>query len=328
MALAGVGYRYGAAKAVDGLDLSVAAGEVLALLGPNGAGKSTTINLLLGLLPPETGTVQIFGQRPAQAVAAGRIGAMLQENQLLPRIRVAELLDFAHGLYPDPMPVDEVLDLAHLTGLAGRMTEALSGGQQQRVRFAMAVIGRPDLLVLDEPTAALDVEARRDLWVAMRRYVARGRTLLFSTHYLAEADENADRIVVIAQGRKIVDGSPEEIKRTVPGRRLSIRWPQGGDGGPGADTAPPVAAGLDIGSGAAAGADAAPDAAAGPLTGLPGVVSVDLVADRAVLASTDSDATVLALAQRGLVRDLEVVGANLEDAFLAITGDARVRSLP
>ncbi|MEV0001580.1 ABC transporter ATP-binding protein [Micromonospora sp. NPDC050980] len=285
-------YRYGQLRAVDQLDLRVAPGEVLALLGPNGAGKSTTINLLLGLLPPQTGTVEVFGGRPALAVAAGRLGAMLQENQLLPRVRVAELLGFARGLYPDPMPLDEVLDLAHLTGVAGRMTEALSGGQQQRVRFALAVIGQPDLLVLDEPTAALDVAARRDLWAAMRRYVARGRTLVFSTHYLAEADENADRIVVLAGGRKIADGSPAEIKRRVPGRAITIRLP---------------------------GAAVSPAA----LLALPGVVAVDLAGDRAQLSSTDSDATVLALARQGLVRGLEVVGANLEDAFLALTGNAK-----
>ena len=197
----------------------------MALLGPNGAGKSTSIGLLLGLLRPGGGSVAVFGQPPARAVAGGRIGAMLQENRLLPRTTVGELLAFMHALYRAPMPVDEVLDLADLTALRRRTVERLSGGQAQRVRFAMALVGRPDLLVLDEPTSALDVEARREFWTVMRRYASSGRTVLFSTHYLEEADQNADRIVVIAGGRTIADGTARDIKRLVPGRTVSIDAP-------------------------------------------------------------------------------------------------------
>jgi ABC-2 type transport system ATP-binding protein len=292
VSLTNVSYKYGEVFAVDGLDLTVAPGEVLALLGPNGAGKSTSINLLLGLLPPASGSVRLFGRRPGQAISEGRIGAMLQENRLLPRTTVTELLKFTHDLYADPMPIDEVLALTDLTGLARRMTEALSGGQQQRVRFALALIGQPDILVLDEPTAALDVEARRDFWTAMRGYVAKGRTVLFSTHYLEEADDNADRIVVVARGHKIADGTPDEIKQRVPRRKLSIDVPT-------------------------------QDEYARLLWELPGVVAVDIVGSRAHLSSIDSDATVLAMADKGIVHNLEVVGANLEDAFMAITDDAK-----
>jgi len=258
----------------------------VALLGPNGAGKSTSIGLLLGLLRPGGGSVAVLGQPPARAVAGGRIGAMLQENRLLPRTTVGELLAFMHALYRAPMPVDEVLDLADLTALRRRTVERLSGGQAQRVRFAMALVGRPDLLVLDEPTSALDVEARREFWTVMRRYASSGRTVLFSTHYLEEADQNADRIVVIAGGRTIADGTARDIKRLVPGRTVSID---------------------------------APDSIADCLAALPGVVATEFRAGRAYLSSTDSDETVRALAECGWLRGLEVVGADLSDAFLALT---------
>jgi ABC-2 type transport system ATP-binding protein len=287
--LRGVSFRYGQVRAVDGLNLTIRPGEVVALLGPNGAGKSTTINLTLGVLAPDAGTIRIAGRSPAQAVASGRIGAMPQEGGLVPRTTVAELVRFLHGLYPDPMPVADVLATAGLTDLAGRTVERLSGGQAQRLRFAMALVGHPDLLVLDEPTAALDVASRREFWVAMRGYARSNRTIVFSTHYLEEADDNADRIVVIAGGRIIADGTSEEIKKVVAGRTVSF----------------------DL-TGSSAGLDR-----------LPGVVAVEIRGDRAHLSTTDSDATVVALASAGLVRDLEVVGAGLEEAFMTLTGGER-----
>jgi ABC-2 type transport system ATP-binding protein len=287
--LRGVSFGYGQVRAVDGLTLTIRAGEVVALLGPNGAGKSTTINLILGVLKPDTGTVQVAGRTPAQAVASGRIGAMPQEGGLVPRTTVAELVRFLHGLYPDPMPVAEVLATAGLTDLAGRTVERLSGGQAQRLRFAMALVGHPDLLVLDEPTVALDVAARREFWAAMRGYARSNRTIVFSTHYLEEADDNADRIVVVAGGRTIADGTSDEIKKVVAGRTVSF----------------------DL-TGTSAGLDR-----------LPGVVAVEIRGDRAHLSTTDSDATVVALADAGLVRDLEVVGAGLEEAFMTLTGGVR-----
>src|SRR6266536_3424317 len=184
--LRGVTYAYGSVRAVDGLDLTIERGDVVALLGPNGAGKSTIIGLMLGLLTPQSGTARLFGAPPERAIAAGRVGVLTQSGGLVPRTTVGELIRFLHGLYADPMPVDEVLTIAGVAHLAGRTVEKLSGGQAQRVRFAMALVGRPDLLVLDEPTAALDVESRRDFWSAMREYAAAGRTVLFSTHYLDE----------------------------------------------------------------------------------------------------------------------------------------------
>jgi ABC-2 type transport system ATP-binding protein len=276
-------YAYGAVPAVHDVSLDIGAGEIVAMLGPNGAGKSTTLLMLLGLLPPRTGTARLFGGPPPAAVAAGRVGAMPQVGGLLPRASVRDLLRFLHSRYPRPMSVAEALDLADLDDVADRTVERLSGGQAQRVRFAMAVIGRPDLLILDEPTAALDVAARRAFWRAIRGYAAQGRTVLFSTHYLDEADDNADRIVVLGAGRVLADGTATDVKRRVAVRTVTVR---------------------------------ATDAAC---ERLPGVVGVERRADRTVLTSNDSDATVLALAEAGLLRDLEVVGAGLEDAFVALT---------
>ncbi|MFI5912889.1 ABC transporter ATP-binding protein [Dactylosporangium sp. NPDC051541] len=278
-----VSYLYGSVRAVEDVSLTVAAGEVVAMLGPNGAGKSTTLLMLLGLLPPATGTVRLFGGAPTAACAAGRVGAMPQAGGLLPRCTVSDLLRFLHDVYPDPMPIAEALATADLTDLAGRTVEKLSGGQAQRLRFAMALVGRPDLLVLDEPTAALDVEARHEFWAAIRRYAGQGRTVLFSTHYLEEADANADRIVVLDRGRVIADGTAASVKRRVSVRTVSV-----------------VSQSFDY-------------------SVLPGVVTVAEQSGRAVLTSTDSDATVLALAEAGLLRDLEVAGAGLEEAYLALT---------
>ncbi|MFI6081061.1 ABC transporter ATP-binding protein/permease [Streptomyces sp. NPDC051217] len=183
---------FGAVRAVAGLDLGIARGETLALLGRNGAGKSTTLNLLLGLDEPDSGRVRLFGDTPERAVRSGRVGAMLQDGGPVRRTTVRELVSFVASTYPHPLPVSEDLHLAGLTELAARRVDKLSGGQWQRVRFAVALAGNPELIVLDEPTAALDVEARRAFWTSMRAYARRGNTVLFSTHYMEEADDNAE----------------------------------------------------------------------------------------------------------------------------------------
>ncbi len=286
VAFTGAVLRYGAVHAVDRLDLDVPGGETVALLGRNGAGKSSTLNLLLGLTPPTEGAVRLFGGAPELAVRRGRVGAMLQDGQPLSRVTVGELVTFVAGRYPDPMPVSEALGLAGLTDFANRRVDRLSGGQAQRVRFAVAIAGAPELLVLDEPTAALDVEARRVFWQSMRSYAARGHTVLFSTHYLEEADANADRIVVLDAGRIVADGSGAEVKRAVGGSVVSF------------DLAGRPAEDLEL---------------------LPGVTFAEVRNGRALLRCADSDTTVLALAERGLVRDLEVAPASLEDAFLSLT---------
>ncbi|MET7893250.1 ABC transporter ATP-binding protein [Streptomyces mirabilis] len=277
---------FGAVRAVDGVDLEIGRGETVALLGRNGAGKSTTISLLLGLNEPDEGTVALFGGPPEAAVRAGRVGAMLQETRPVPRVTVRELVSFVAGRYPAPLPAAGALELAGIADLAGRRVDRLSGGQVQRVRFAMALAGNPDLLVLDEPTAALDVEARRAFWDSMRSYARRGHTVLFSTHYLEEADAHADRILVIDHGRLVADGTGEQLKRAVGGNLVSFDLAGRGTEG---------------------------------LTLLPGVVSVEVRGDRARLRTEDSDATVLALAELGAIRGLEVVPASLDDAFMALT---------
>jgi ABC-2 type transport system ATP-binding protein len=282
--LTGIVRRFGAVRAVDALDLTVERGAVVAVLGPNGAGKTTAISVLLGLLAPDAGTVTLFGRAPAEAVRGGRVGAMVQEGGFVAGATVREVIELARELYPRPLATEQVLAAAGLTGLAGRRLDKLSGGESQRARFAFALAGDPDLLVLDEPTAAMDVAARQAFWSAIRQYAAGGKTVLFSTHQLHEADAFADRIVVLAAGRVVADGPPAQIRALAGGRTVSV------------DLAGTSLDGLEL---------------------LPGVRSVEVRGDRVLLASDDADATVTALAGRGF-RGLEVATA-LDTAFLALT---------
>ena len=215
----------GVIHAVRDLDVSIGAGETVALLGPNGAGKSTTIDILLALTRPDAGTVSIFGRSPAEAIAAGAVGAMLQTGGLVRYLSVRELIELVAALYPNPLGVDEVLELTGLTNIAGQRTEKLSGGQTQRARAALALVSDPELLVLDEPTVAMDVEARHAFWTAMRAFAARGKTVLFATHYLEEADAYADRAVLMNDGRVIADGPTTKIKALVRSHRIRATLP-------------------------------------------------------------------------------------------------------
>ncbi|MFI9724243.1 ABC transporter ATP-binding protein [Streptomyces sp. NPDC052396] len=290
---ANVTKSYGNVHAVAGLDLAIDRGETVALLGPNGAGKSTTINMMLGLLHHDGGQIQLLGKDPQEAVRAGQVGAMLQEGGLIPRVTIKELIEFMRGTFANPLPLGEILEIAQLTKLADRKADKLSGGQAQRVRFAMALCGNPELIVLDEPTAALDIQSRRDLWQTMAAYAARGNTLLFSTHYLEEADEYAERIVVIAQGKVLADGTGAELKKTVGGKTVSI----------------------DL-------ADRDPHGFAQ----VPGVTGLEVRGARLHLATADADLTVTALAQAGALRNIEVTGGGLEEAFISLTSGTNARS--
>ncbi len=216
--LRGVVKRYGPVTALSEVDLTLQPGETLALLGPNGAGKTTAISTLLGLIKPDAGTATLFGASPRVAANRARVGAMLQVSGVPATLTVAEHIRLFSTYYPRPLPLDETLEMAGLRGLEKRLYGTLSGGQKQRVAFALAICGDPDALVLDEPTSSLDVESRLALWARIRAYVARGRSVLLTTHDLAEADALADRIMVLYGGRIVAEGSAAAIKARAGGR--------------------------------------------------------------------------------------------------------------
>jgi ABC-2 type transport system ATP-binding protein len=215
--------RRGSTRALDGLDLIIRPGQCVALLGPNGAGKSTSVALLTGRLRPDSGQVRLFGGDPRDIDTRGRMGVMLQEAGLPQTLTVSEQVDLFRSYYKSARPLEEILRLAGLEGLERRRCGALSGGQQRRVQFALAIAGRPDFLVLDEPTTGMDIEARRSLWNAVRAEIDRGAAVLLTTHHLDEAEALADRIVVIDHGQIVADGSPEAIKARVAGVAIRCR---------------------------------------------------------------------------------------------------------
>ena len=285
----GLTKSFGVVRAVRGINLKLARSSTVALLGPNGAGKTTTIDMLIGLTQPDAGTVSLFGRPPRDAVKAGMIGAMTQTGQLIEYLSVRELVTMMAAIYPAPLDVEEALRISGAEDFAERQTRKLSGGETQRVRFAIALVADAELLVLDEPTVALDVEGRRDFWSAMRAFAARGKTVIFATHYLEEADAYADRIVLMSHGRIVADGAPTEIKATVGGRIIRATLPD-----------------VDLTS----------------LQALRGVTTVDRKGDAVTLNCSDSDATLRDLLTAfPQVRDIEVRGAGLEEAFLELTLD-------
>jgi ABC-2 type transport system ATP-binding protein len=277
--------------AVDGVDLAVRPGEIVAFLGPNGAGKTTTIDMMLGFSRPDAGTVEILGGTPQQAVAQGRIAAVLQSGGLLKDLTVAETVRLTASLFPTARLAGEVLTRAGIADIADRRVGSCSGGQQQRLRFALALLPDPDLLLLDEPTTGMDVEGRRDFWSAIRADAGRGRTVMFATHYLEEADEYADRIVLIRRGHIVADGTPAHVKSLAAGRTVRATLP---------------------------------DADQVALLGVPGVTSVEVRGDTVLLRTGDSDATARFLLTQTSARDLEVTAHSLEDAFIALTADSTI----
>lgn len=287
----GVNKSFGPVHAVADLTLTLHPGETVALLGPNGAGKSSALDLLLGLRNPDSGSIKVFGTTPAQAIAQGRVGAMLQSGGLMEDVTVREIISLACALHPRAYPVDEVLATADITDIGDRKVNKLSGGQEQRVRFALATAGDNDLIVLDEPTVGMDVTARQAFWATMRRRVDEGRTVLFATHYLEEADAIADRVLVLHRGRLIADGTAAEIKARAGARRITFDL-QGEIDEP-------------------------------ALRALPHLVGVEVSGATVRIRSDDADATVHAVYGLGLYpRNLEVAGLGLEQAFLAITDAA------
>jgi ABC-2 type transport system ATP-binding protein len=281
---------YGQVRAVRSIDLMIAPGETVALLGPNGAGKTTTLDMMLGLTRPDGGTVSVFGAPPAAAVRAGWVGAMLQTGSLPDLLKVREAVTLVASHYPHPLAVEDVLRLTGAAEFAGRRTTRLSGGQARRAYFALALVGNPDLFILDEPTSGIDVEGRREFWQTVRSIAEQGKTIVFATHYLEEADAFADRIVLIARGRIIADGPATEIKAKAGSRTIRATLP-----------------GADVAS----------------LGALSGVLSADRHGDAVILSCSDADIVLGALLGKfpGVVRDIEVQGRSLEEAFVELTAD-------
>ncbi|MFV2113881.1 ABC transporter ATP-binding protein [Micromonospora sp. LOL_025] len=277
-----VSRRYGDVLALDRVDLAVSAGELVGLLGPNGAGKSTLLNLLVGLRRPTAGRVELFGGDPRDPASRRQIGVTPQETGLPGTLRVGEVVDFVAAHHPDPVPRGELLDRFGLGELARRQTGGLSGGQRRRLAVALAFVGRPRLVLLDEPTTGLDVAARHTLWEAIRAFHDDGGTVLLSSHYLEEVEALARRVVVIGHGRVLADDTVDAIRGIVGVRRVSL--------------------------------------VVDDLPALPGVVRTERVDGRTHLLTTDADELVRALVATGVAfADLEVRPTSLEEAFLAIT---------
>jgi ABC-2 type transport system ATP-binding protein len=288
IALRGVRKNFGSVQAVRGIDLDISSGEIVAFLGPNGAGKTSTIDITLGLSQPNAGSVAVYGLHPRQAISRGLVSAVMQTGGLLKDLTVAETVEYTASLFTDTRPVAEVLQRAGITSIADRLVGKCSGGEQQRLRFAMALLPDPELLILDEPTTGMDVEGRRSFWSAIRQDANRGRTVLFATHYLEEADAYADRIILLRHGRVVADGTSSEVKAMAAGRTVRATL-------------------------------ANPDQAA--LLAVPGADSVEVRGETVLVHASDSDAVARYLLTQTQARDLEVTTRALEDAFLALTSD-------
>ncbi|WP_439647206.1 ABC transporter ATP-binding protein [Cellulomonas triticagri] len=290
VALDRVTRRYGDVTALDDVSLTVGEGEMVGLLGPNGAGKSTLLSLVQGLRRPDSGTVRLCGLDPRDPAARVGLGSTPQETGLPATLRVGEVVDLVAGHYRDPMPRGEVLERFGLTDLARRQTGGLSGGQRRRLAVALSLVGRPRVVLLDEPTTGLDVEARHTLWQALRDYQAGGATVVVTSHYLEEIEALARRVVVIGAGRVLADDDLTAVLAMAAARRVLLEVPTEHEAA---------------------------------LAALPGVLDVRREDRRTVLLAGDADEVVRALVRSGLpFRDLEVRGASLEEAFLALTSGA------
>jgi ABC-2 type transport system ATP-binding protein len=293
--LGGVTKYFGDVHAVRGIDLDIQPGEMVAFLGPNGAGKTTTIDLVLGLSNPTAGEVEVFGMAPRQAIARGLVAAVMQTGGLLKDLTVRETVQYTASLFADTKPVDAVLESAGISEIAGRKVAKCSGGEQQRLRFAMALLSDPALLLLDEPTTGMDVEGRRSFWSAIREDARQGRSVLFATHYLEEADLYADRIILISNGSIVADGTGSEIKALASGRTVRASL-------------------------------AAPDVSA--LARLGGVEHVEVRGEQVYVRAQDSDLVARYLLTETSARDLEITTHGLEDAFLSLTGRTTAEPAP
>jgi ABC-2 type transport system ATP-binding protein len=288
VSLSGIHKNFGHVQAVRGVDLRVEPGEIVAILGPNGAGKTSTIDIILGLSSPNAGQVSVFGMQPRQAISRGLISAVMQTGGLLRDLTVGETVEYTASLFAHSQSPRDVLERAGIADIADRRVGKASGGEQQRLRFAMALMSDPELLVLDEPTTGMDVEGRRGFWAAIRQDAAKGRTVLFATHYLEEADAYADRIILLRHGQIVADGTASEIKAMAAGRTVRATLPGASE-------------------------EMLPD--------VPGADSVEMRGDTILVHSNDSDATARYLLTQTSAKDLEITARGIEDAFIALTGD-------
>lgn len=279
---------FGSVQAVRGIDLSVSSGEVVAFLGPNGAGKTSTIDMILGLSDPTEGDIEVYGMDPHRAISRGLVSALMQTGGLLKDFTVAEILRYTASVFAVAEPVEAVMARAGITEIARQRVGKCSGGEQQRLRFAMALLSDPELLLLDEPTAGMDVEGRRGFWSAIREDVGRGRTVIFATHYLEEADAYADRVIVISRGQLVADGTSEQIKAMASDRTVRATVP-----------------------------DPTEDLAGS----IPRADRVEVQGDRLWVASSDTDAVARYLLTQTDAHDLEIAAQGLEEAFVALTSD-------
>ncbi len=289
--LTGIHKNFGHVHAVRGVDLRVTSGEIVAILGPNGAGKTSTIDIILGLSQPSAGHVTVFGMQPRKAITYGLVSAVMQTGGLLKDLTVRETVEYTASLFAHSQPTSEVLAGAGITDIADRRVGKCSGGEQQRLRFALALLSDPELVVLDEPTAGMDVEGRRNFWSAIRKDAEQGRTVLFATHYLEEADAYADRIVLLRQGEIVADGTAAEIKSMTVGRTVRATLA---------------------------------DATDASLAAIPGADSAEIRGETVLIHANDSDAVARFLLTQTAAKDLEITARGIEDAFIALTSDDAV----
>lgn len=288
VSLAGLTKSFGSLVAVNDVSLEIKQGEIVAFLGPNGAGKTTTLDMILGFQKPDSGTVTVLGRTPSEAIACGEVSAVMQTGGLLKDLTVRETVQLISTLFYRARPVDECLERAGIIEIANRRVEKCSGGEQQRLRFAIALLSDPELMLLDEPTTGMDVEGRRDFWNAIRQDAARGRTIMFATHYLEEADSYADRIILLRKGEIVADGTTAQIKNLASGRMVRATLPGAGEA---------------------------------ELAAWPEVDSVEVRGDSVFLRTKSSDEVARRLLTSTAAHDLEITAHNLEDAFIALTSD-------
>ncbi len=294
IAIDAVTKRFGDLTAVDNVSLTIQPGEVLALLGPNGAGKTTLLDMVLGFTAPNRGVIRVVDLPPKRAASEGHVGAVLQDGGLLNDLTVGETIKMIAACHHRHLPIPEVMQRAGVTGFASRKLKKCSGGQKQRLRFALALLTNPQLLILDEPTAGLDATARKDFWATMHAEAKRGRTIIFATHYLREADDYADRVVLMHQGTIVADGSVADMTAGLQ-RQLSAQWVS--------DTDP-----YDW-------------AATVGLT--PEQVAYSARLERIQITTPDTDRIAERLLSTGLIRHLTITQPGVEEAFFSMTQDSQ-----